>query len=140
MKTRDQERAAFVLAAIEQTYPHGIPKEHANYFAGLPSMILENGLGQTMVFLLSKGRTERRDNKYRFSYTILRKYLFPNPNFNEEDTPLHDVAMLENLNNKPMQEYFEAQREAIALATWLKRYARALEIPSPSTNSNDKKG
>ena len=140
MKTRDQERAAFVLAAIEQTYPHGIPKEHANYFAGLPSMILENGIGQTMVFLLSKGKGESRDSKYRFSYIILRKYLFPGLNFDEQSASLQDKAMLESLINKQTQEYFEAQREAIEIASWLKRYARALEISTPLANSNDKKG
>ena len=140
MKTRDQERAAFVLSEIEKTYPDGIPKEHANYFAGLPTMIFENGLGQTMVFLLSKsGGTQSRDNnKYSFSYRLLRKYLFSNLSSNEQSRSPNDIETLKSLIDKPIQEYFEAQRKAIAVATWLKRYAKAL-VRSDDNPSNSNK-
>ncbi|HRU77793.1 MAG TPA: type III-B CRISPR module-associated protein Cmr5 [Rectinema sp.] len=143
MKTRDQERAAFVLAEIEKSYPDGIPKEHANYFAGLPTMILENGLGQTMVFLLSKSRDTLRDNnKYSFSYRLLRKYLFSNLSSNEQDRYPNDIETLKSLIDKPIQEYFEAQRKAIAVATWLKRYAKALvrSDDNPSNSNKVKEG
>ncbi|MDR2080642.1 MAG: type III-B CRISPR module-associated protein Cmr5 [Campylobacteraceae bacterium] len=118
MQTRQQKRAEFALKKIGSVK---IDEKTANFYAGAPTMILSNGLGQTMAFLLSKKETD----KERKLFDILKEWLTTekNPLSNLKDK--QNAAFLQAFNELQINKYLEAQTEALRLLEWLKRYAKA---------------
>lgn len=79
----------------------------ANFLKGLPSMIMQNGLGQTVAFLKTK-----KEHLYIVeAFTAL---------FNGGDL----MATIIRLDD--IEKYLIMQREAIDYAGWLKKFAHAL--------------
>jgi CRISPR-associated protein Cmr5 len=109
--TKEQQRAEFALNKINSIGK--IDKETANFFVGLPTMLLTNGVGQTLVFLLSK-----KDKKHAIAFKAIKDGL---KDIND------DKKFIENLNKIDQKEYLNKQNEALAISNWLKRYARAFE-------------
>lgn len=120
MPTKEQQRSAFALQRINDFGTNGVRKEDANFIVGTPTMILTNGIAQTMAFLLSKG--EERCTRV---FTILKEWLSQEikalPNNANNHQFLAQFASLEQ------NDYLRAQQEALALLQWLKRYARAFQ-------------
>ena len=54
MQTKEQQRSAFALKQVETIFGIPVKKDDANFVVGVPTMILTNGLGQTLAFILSK--------------------------------------------------------------------------------------
>ena len=81
MPTKEQQRSAFALEHINDFGAQGVSKEYANFIVGVPTMILTNGIAQTMAFLLAKGqdRTEDRvkngEKPATKVFAILKKWL-----------------------------------------------------------------
>ncbi len=115
--TKEQQRAKFALDKINSLGK--IDSETANFFVGLPTMLLTNGLGQTLAFLLSKkGKDNKYGNKYITAFEAIREHLK-----GDKD----NLKFLGNFNSMNQKDYLENQKEALAVANWLKRYARAFE-------------
>ncbi len=128
MSTLAQERSAFALERV-QNLRSSDRTAFAKLVAGLPAMILQNGFGLTLAFLLSKGtdKTGRfvseKDKDYRHleAFDIMmawlqrRRYL----------TPADRGATVVAISRLAQQDYLLAQEEALALLEWVKRYAGA---------------
>ena len=55
MENIQQERAKFAIEQLEKiSINQVIDKDTATFIVGMPNMILSNGIGQTMAFLLAK--------------------------------------------------------------------------------------
>ncbi|MDR0407644.1 MAG: type III-B CRISPR module-associated protein Cmr5 [Campylobacteraceae bacterium] len=119
IQTKQQQRAEFALKAISETGE--ISEEIANFYAGAPTMILTNGLGQTMAFLLSKKEKEKR------LFKIIKKWLTTEKNPLRELKDKSDIEFLQAFNVLLILDYIKAQTEALRLLEWLKRYAKAFE-------------
>lgn len=121
MQTKQQERAKYALEAIESLMEGNgkLSKELATFIVGMPNMILSNGLGQTMAFLLSKG-----GGKYRQVYESMKGWLVENKNISNKGS---DIAFLTQFNEIDQAAYLKAQRETLRFLEWFKRYARAFE-------------
>ncbi|MDR2099885.1 MAG: type III-B CRISPR module-associated protein Cmr5 [Campylobacteraceae bacterium] len=131
MQTKQQQRAEFALNKISTLK---IDKETANFYAGAPTMILTNGLGQTMAFLLTKKDKERK------LFDILKEWLTANKN---PLAPLKDkknAQFLQAFNELPIAKYTEAQTEALRILEWIKRYAKAFEVKDEKTREKDNVG
>lgn len=119
MQTIQQKRAAFALDAISEINGGKIDKELAQFIIGVPTMILTNGVGQTLAFLLAK-----KKDKMGKVFGIMKKWL-------EQQMPYafpanaQDIAFLKKFNQLSQSEYLKAQHECLRLFEWLKRYARA---------------
>lgn len=125
MKTKEQQRSAFALQQIEQVFGIPVDEKIANFVVGVPTMVLANGLGQTLAFLLSKRKDEHNN-----TCKILREWLGREmPVLKTQDTS----AFLQALSRLEQRDYLHAQQEALALLQWLKRYSRAFqkEVPRP---------
>lgn len=124
MPTKEQQRSAFALQRINDFGTNGVRKEDANFIVGTPTMILTNGISQTMAFLLSKQKTNELVKEVRV-FTILKEWL------SREITALPNNAnnhqFLAQFANLEQNDYLRAQQEALALLQWLKRYARAFQ-------------
>jgi CRISPR-associated protein Cmr5 len=122
-RTKEQQRSAFALQRINDFGANGVPKDDANFIVGTPTMILTNGVAQTMAFLLSKQKGDAVVKEVKV-FKILESWLakeIPALTGKEGKQFLMQFAKLEQ------EDYLRAQQEALALLQWLKRYARAFQ-------------
>lgn len=128
MISKEQKRSDFALKQLKDTFSNDgdltIKKDIANFIVGAPTMILQNGFGQTMAFLLSKckGKTEKKD-KYFFTFTTIARW---SERINEK-VPLERSGFFEAVSNLEQNDYLKLQEEALKMLQWLKRYARAFQ-------------
>lgn len=113
MRTLGQERSEYALDRVMENIK---TKELKAFSAGAPSMILKNGFGQALAFWKAKGK-----NEHQIMFSIVQQWLVKR-GFAEGDT---DVVFLKNLSTMAQHQYLEAQKEALALLEWVKRYANA---------------
>ena len=101
-----------------------LKKDIANFIVGAPTMILQNGFGQTMAFLLSKckGKTEKKD-KHFFTFTTIARW---SERINEK-VPFEISGFFEAVSSLEQNDYLKLQEEALKMLQWLKRYARAFQ-------------
>lgn len=121
MQTKEQKRSQFALEQITAHFNDQVDEETANFIVGAPTMILTNGLGQSMAFLLSK---KDRQDKYGQVFAIIRTWL--EQDFKELNQP-SEMEFLKQFSMLDQSVYLTAQREALAVLQWLKRYARAFQ-------------
>lgn len=105
-KTLEQERAWFCLNEVKRVKESGDAKKYKTNAERLPSLIVSNGLIQTLAFYKSK--EERKQ-----VYDTLNKW------FKNRGTITNDV--LEELIKFDFQKLRLATVEALSLAEWLKR-------------------
>ena len=128
-QTIAQKRSEFALLQLRQI---GYDKDFATLTAGLPSMIIQNGFGQAMSFLLSKatdkdGKTtdkdsqfDKKDKHYR-AFKIIVDWLKERQILNGET---ESEAVLQ-LSQMPQDQYLMAQVETMKIMEWVKRYANS---------------
>lgn len=114
--TLGQQRANFCLERLENLLCNH--KDFKSFSAGLPAMILQNGFGQTLAFLVSKGKDK---DKHHVGFTIISDWLVNRKLINDGQPR----EILSQISTMEQREYLYAQRETLAMLEWLKRYANA---------------
>ena len=121
MENIQQERAKFAIEQLEKISSNQvIDKDTATFIVGTPNMILSNGIGQTMAFLLAKTDKEKK------VYRILKNWIckkYANLGFTDKS----DMDFIKTFCTLKQDKYLEIQRECLRLCEWLKRYARAFQ-------------
>ena len=116
-----QERAKFAIEQLEKiSINQVIDKDTATFIVGMPNMILSNGIGQTLAFLLAKTDKEKK------VYRILKNWIckkYANLGFTDKS----DMDFIKTFCTLKQDKYLEIQRECLRLCEWLKRYARAFQ-------------
>ncbi|MCS7224469.1 MAG: type III-B CRISPR module-associated protein Cmr5 [Armatimonadetes bacterium] len=123
-KTLEQQRAKHAWDAIQKLLKslekdQKLSKEDKGAYAALaqkiPTLILTNGLGQTLAFLKSK-----KDNPHQWLLCHLSEWTLRqvDPNASQQD-------LLEWVLEHDSNAYRRATVEALAYLTWLKRFAEA---------------
>jgi CRISPR-associated protein Cmr5 len=124
MQTKQQERAAFALENLPFNENGKIDKETANFIVGTPTMILTNGLGQTLAFLLSN---KDKPKQYKVFAAIKRWLCLEMKDQFGNAQQLADFDFIGKFNAIDQREYLQAQQESLRMLEWLKRYARAFQ-------------
>ena len=127
-RTLGQERAAFALeqlrnrlSKVSDENKKDFKKDFPGFTAGLPAMILQNGFGQTLAFLLAKAGDNQADKHY-IAFEIITDWLREKEVLNGESKE----EVMEYISNQMDQaQYLHAQRETLAMLEWLKRFANA---------------
>ena len=119
IETMQQKRAKFALEALKN---EEISKDLANFIVGTPTMLLSNGLGQTMAFLMAKMDKKER----KFVFDVIKEYLCKN--YEDYFTSQDDKEFMMQFHNIDFYKQIEMQNEILKMPEWLKRYARALKI------------
>lgn len=127
MQTKQQMRADFALSQIQEIMKknnNAVPDKLSTKIVGMPNMILSNGLGQSLAFLLSKKSDEEKT-----IFDILKNYL-TEPKYvktKQEIAPGNDFDFLKSMvdSNFGQEDYLYCQEEVLRMLEWLKRYARA---------------
>lgn len=115
MRTKELERSEFALKKISEFGE--LDKKTVNFIVGAPTMILTNGIWQTLAFLCSKG-----EDKHKKVLMTIKEWLSNEGIVNNEKNDLDFIKKFSQLDQKT---YLKAQSEALAILSWLKRYARA---------------
>jgi len=87
---------------------------------GLPAMILQNGFGQTLAFLLAKAKGNEKDH-HTAAFDIITSWLETTHILKKRDR----AEVMKEISQMPQSEYLRAQEEALAILEWVKRYANA---------------
>ncbi len=118
MKLLSQERAAYALERVQEA---GKDHDYARLCRDLPVMLLQNGLGQSLAFLLSKRGGKKGDEKAADRlYQDLSGWLIEKRGIYSGD------KLIEAVMEGDRREYTVAQEEALELSGWLKRFADAM--------------
>jgi len=132
VQTKQQKRAAFALGELkERVEKNQVDSKLAAFIVGMPNMILSNGIGQSMAFLMAKMKNKP---ERLFVFLAIKKYLCENYKsvFGEfiKDDMQNDYAFLKKFNDISQNDYIKMQDEVLRMLEWLKRYARAFETES----------
>jgi len=131
MRTREQIRSEYALNRIA-LFGEKIKKDDASFIVGLPTMIITNGLGQTLAFLLSKNpnsSSKEKSDKHSLCFTIIKELLTDNDLGIKvlRGKKLNDREFVAEVAKLDLKDYTNAQLETIKFLSWLKRYARAFQ-------------
>jgi len=116
IRTIAQERAQYALEKVLEISKECNKEEFKSFSAGIPSMILQNGFGQVLAFLLAKGTC-----KHLAMVDIIREWLIKRGMAEGKD----NLEFIRNINNLSQDKYLAAQNETLKLLEWVKRYANA---------------
>lgn len=119
-RTLGQKRAEYCLEMLKNLNCDN-KKEFKALSAGLPAMIMQNGFGQTLAFLLAKGKDKHND-KHNKAFKIIALWLAQR---NLIDMKQQPTEILMQISNMEQTTYLQAQKETLAMLEWLKRYANA---------------
>lgn len=127
MKTISQERAEFayekVVEAMEKKKDKNFIKDFSSFVAGLPAMILQNGLGHTLCFLLAKAADQnegqyKKEEKHYLAFEAVASWLNRRNMMNfDSDDPTKIVL---DISKKSSLELMAIQEEALRFLEWLK--------------------
>lgn len=120
----DRATAAYARTKEVLAKPGEVRSDYVTRAKELPAMILHTGVGQTLAFLLS----EKKEGVVLLRSALgprVRVRAFPHWNASTDDRDL-----LKMLCGGSSREWRAATAEAIAYATWLKRFAEALVEPT----------
>jgi CRISPR-associated protein Cmr5 len=123
-KTVAQERSAFALECLEKL--NCDRDKFAKLVAGLPAMMLQNGFGQAMAFMLAKATESKSlkfkpNDRHKAAFDIIKEWLVKQQLFSAGN----ETSFMKQLSLVSQSHYLQAQHEAMALLEWVKRYANA---------------
>ena len=131
IKTLVQKRSEFALRKLleEARIQEKDDKEFKNFIIGTPSMILQNGFGQSLAFWaskVSKTNKNKSEDRYYFVLSTIAEWLKEMRIYNETKDKSGYVGLIKCISNDfTQQEYLKAQKETISILEWLKVYAQA---------------
>ncbi len=125
IQTKQQKRAAFALEQIKKFKDAKKDDKEfhdlANFIVGMPNMILSNGLGQTLAFLLTK------KDKQKKTFWVIKDWLESSDNSFFTSKANNEMNFLMQFTKVEQRKYLSMQDETLRLMEWLKRYARAFD-------------
>ncbi|NUO09909.1 MAG: type III-B CRISPR module-associated protein Cmr5 [Candidatus Brocadia sp.] len=123
----EQKRAAEAWSCIqavnEDIDSPKFKKEYRSIVMKLPTLILTNGLGQTLAFLKSKGKNDDSNPEEKV-YGDLQGWL-TQPNVANWGRVMHD-ELIERIMAIDSNKYRFVTMECLSFLNWLKRFADAV--------------
>ncbi|WP_022854427.1 type III-B CRISPR module-associated protein Cmr5 [Thermodesulfatator atlanticus] len=118
----EQQRAREASLAVAEAKEKTKFSEYVSLVKKFPALVVRNGLGPAVAFLLSKGKGKNRN-----SHALLARQLedwlcrkAPHSPFKGKD-----LSLIEAIAKGSSQEYLMVSREALAYLKWLKLLASA---------------
>jgi len=122
--TLAQERSAFALQQVKDL--KGDRDKFAKFISGVPAMILQNGFGQTLSFMLAKRKKDKHgaplpDDKHTQAFFMISRWLSHRKILDDSG----EAQTIGKLCELRQSDYLRAQEEALTFLEWVKRYANA---------------
>lgn len=119
MRTVEQERAKYAWICVNEVKKQSFAKDYRSIAIKTPTLILNNGLGQTLAFFKAKGKNNPSDE-----HEVLFKHI---SEWLKKQLKISNVDALEWIvSDATSQQYRLATMEALALLQWIKRFAEAV--------------
>lgn len=128
--TLEQLRAKYALDVINNKISNSKAAEYGSIVRRLPSMILNNGLGQSLAFLKAKAKSDDRNsnenNEMDLLYKDLQDWLCGEIDNDKHPRRIYkEGEFIKLLIEGDRSQYFQAQQESLSLLTWMKKFADA---------------
>jgi CRISPR-associated protein Cmr5 len=116
-QTLQQKRAADAWSAIEDVEnKHKSAKgKYGSLMRGLPALIQTDGLGQTLAFLMAKGKNEE---SHRVAFEQISAWVMG-------ELKAQDKDLFQYLLKSSTTVYRQATTETLAYLQWIKRFVEA---------------
>jgi CRISPR-associated protein Cmr5 len=126
-KTLEQQRATRAWECVDEvtSKSQDFKKKYGSLARKVSTLILTNGLGQTLAFLKAKGKNDPADEHtvlFRHLSSWVLSQVAPS-------SPATNGDLLQWVLQNDSASYRRATVEALAFLTWLKRFAEA-ELPA----------
>jgi CRISPR-associated protein Cmr5 len=121
-----QKRAEYALDKVSKIKSE--KKDFKSFSAGAPSMILQNGFGQSLAFWLAKGTDKELEAKLKDKHIELFDMVTEWLKKNDEESLggcKKRKDYLQKISEMEQADYLRNQSESLALLEWVKRYANA---------------
>jgi CRISPR-associated protein Cmr5 len=122
-QTMQQQRAALAWKQVNEIERSSKKGEYGSLVRSLPAMIQTDGLGQTLAFLLAKGKTDH-SAPHSVAYAHLQEWL------RGQFQDMGNTNLLDWLLTQDSATYRFVTSEAQAYLLWLKRFAEAKDLKS----------
>lgn len=123
-QTLEQKRAKYAIDVIAKAKKKDKVKsgeDYGRHVRRLPAMILNNGLGQALAFLLADDEGKNQKASWQL-YDDLQSWLCKQENprcIYENDN------LIKSLMDNGRSQYLQAQDETLKLLVWMKKFADA---------------
>jgi len=126
-KTLEQQRATRAWECVDEvtSKSQDFKKKYGSLARKVPTLILTNGLGQTLAFLKAKGKNDPAD-EHTVLFRHLSRWVLSQV---APSSPATNGDLLQWVLQNGSASYRRATVEALAFLTWLKRFAEA-ELPA----------
>jgi CRISPR-associated protein Cmr5 len=124
-RTLEQQRACYALECIRGHEKDRAAKEYGSLVRGLPSMVLQNGLGQALAFLLARAGGDTEKPPAGQIYAELQGWLAGAADDKRPDRIYSHGGLIDGLMGGSRQDYRRAQLNALALLAWMRKFADA---------------
>jgi CRISPR-associated protein Cmr5 len=129
-QTLEQIRSKYAFEKIKEVKGSNFEKEFSSLISKLASLILTNGLGNTLAFLFAKGKDQHLRAIYILSDWLINQSPLGSKklqDLNAENVKEKAQSILENLVLKAsVEEYMFYTEESLRLINWLRRYSDAM--------------
>jgi CRISPR-associated protein Cmr5 len=132
MKTLEQERSNYAFESVSKIKGKPFEKDASSLISKLGTLILTNGLGNTLAFLFAKGKDHHLE-----VIAIISNWLFrqdgQNPGITRDDLKNKDKKdkkieeiMKRLVLNTSVEQYMYYTEETLRLVNWLRRFSDAM--------------
>jgi len=129
-QTLEQIRSKYAFEKIKEVKGSNFEKEFSSLISKLASLILTNGLGNTLAFLFAKGKDQHLRAIYILSDWLINQSPLGSKklqDLNAKNVKEKAQSILENLVLKAsVEEYMFYTEESLRLINWLRRYSDAM--------------
>ncbi len=112
----EQERAKYALDIIKE-FQKGDREKYRTLIKKLPAMVLNNGLGQALAYLLADDEGKKGEPSWHL-YSCLQAWVV-------EKRGIYTGNFIDSLMNEDRTKYMQAQHETLKLLTWMTKFADA---------------
>ena len=114
----EQKRAKYALDKVLKEKKD--KEKYGTFIRRLPPMILTNGLGQALAFLLADAEGKEEKPSWRI-YSQMQQWLI----IEQKIYAKPDSGLIETIVRGSRSDYMHAQQEALSLLVWMKKFADA---------------
>jgi CRISPR-associated protein Cmr5 len=134
MKTLEQERSNYAFRCISEIKKESSRKEDKSFeknvsslISKLGTLILTNGLGNTLAFLFAKGKDHHLEVIAIISNWLLRQKDQKEPGFKRDDVKAKIEEIMKSLVlDVSVEQYMYYTEETLRLVNWLRRFSDAM--------------
>jgi len=124
MKTLEQERSNYAFKCVSKIKGEPFEKDASSLISKIGTLILTNGLGNTLAFLFAKGKDHHLE-----VIVIISNWLFrqEEPGFKRDNVKVRIEEIMKKLVlDATVEQYMYYTEETLRLVNWLRRFSDAM--------------